>query len=113
MQIVTQDKYVTFISEDPTVNEENKVHSFNWVDIDTISFNYPKDKSLQTFSNILKVIGGFLIGADTSSALNRTVTIDIYLKNGTKVSKEYLLPSIFDNREFEQKLLSYLRKADT
>ena len=113
MQIVTQNKFVTFISEDPSVNEENKVQSFNWVDIDTISFYYPKDKSLQTFSNILKVIGGFLIGADTSSALNSTVTIDVYLKNGTKVSKEYLLPSIRDIQEFEQKLLSYLKKANT
>ena len=110
MQIVIQDKYVTFISEDPTVNEENKVQSFYWVDIDTLSFDYSTNKLLQTFSNILKVIGGFLIGADTSSALNKTVTIHIYLKNGTKVSEEYLLSSIRDHREFEQKLLSYLRK---
>lgn len=114
MQIHPQDDRLVFISEDPMVDEKNKVQSFNWLDIKTIHFIYPKTNIWLTIRNIFIALTAFLFAsADTTGIFHKDVNIIIKLKNGETIDKEFTFLSIKDGQMFENKLLNYLKSADT
>jgi hypothetical protein len=114
MQILPKDDRLVFISEDPTVDEKDKVQSFNWVDIKTIHFIYPKNNILLTIKNLFISVTAFLFAsADTTALFNKDVSIIIKLKNGETVDKEFTFVSIKQGQLFEKELLNHLKSADT
>lgn len=110
MQILQHKEYITFISEDPTYKEEDKVQIFYWIEIEKIMFYY--EKSRHKIFNILKLIGGFFIGFDASSIFSKKVSINILFKNGEKVSIDYYLPLFQNKYEFEKHFLNNLKCHD-
>lgn len=114
MQILPKDDRLVFISEDPTVDEKDKVQSFNWVDIKTIHFTYPKNNIWRTIKNLFISTTAFLFAsADTTALFHKDVNIIIKLKNGETVDKEFTFVSIKHGQVFEKKLLNHLKSAGT
>lgn len=114
MQILPQDDRLVFISEDPTVQEKDKVQSYNWADIKTIHFIYPKNNFWLTIRNIfISLTSFFFAHADTTSIFHKNVSIRLKLKSGETINKEFTFVSIKDGQMFEKQLLNHLKSADT
>lgn len=114
MQILPKNDRIVFISEDPTVDEKDKVQSFNWVDIETIHFIYPKNNIWLTIKNLfISVSAFFFASTDTTALFNKDVNIIIKLKNGQTIDKEFTFVSIKHGQVFEKELLKHLNSADT
>lgn len=113
MQILPKDDRLVFISEDPTVDEKDKVQSFNWVDIKTIHFIYPKNNIWLTIRNLFISVSAFLFAsADTTALFHKNVNIIIKLKTGETIDKEFTFVNIKQGQAFEKELLNHIKSAD-